>query len=119
MVNGIDHVDQVRRLRTSLIFLAISLAGFYYSSQVFLKHGVFWWVKGMAVASCVLFIIGIGMSIDDWLSERSLRDRIEEKMQAETEELRQSPEPQEGDPAEAVGEYETPERFDLESLIEQ
>lgn len=116
MVNGIDQLDSLRKSRTSLILLAISLAGFYYASQIALEYSDFWWVDCIAIVSSVIFIIGIGMAVDEWLKERSLRDQIEKRMSAETEEIRRAPEEEkeeeEEKPAQSVDENQpTPKSY--------
>lgn len=119
MSSGIGQLERVRRLRTSVVFLIISLAGLYYASEITIKYEAYWWIQLIAVASGILFFVGIGMSINDWKSERSIRSKIEDKVKAETEELRKSPEPEEGEAAEAVGEDETPQEFNITDLIEK
>jgi uncharacterized membrane protein YcjF (UPF0283 family) len=107
-----------------LILLGISLAGFYYSSQVSLEYRPFWWVYALALASSLIFLGGIVMAVDEWLKERNLRDQIEKRMSAETEEIRRAPdeeekEEEEEEPAQSVGEDQTTPKssLDINNLI--
>lgn len=119
MVNGADQLNQLHRSRTSLVFLAISLAGIYYSSQVVLKYQSFWWVEWIAVASGVLFFAGLSMAVDDWTTERGYRNDLRNRVQAETATLRsEEPKEEEEDeePAESVSENEMPDKFSFEKM---
>ena len=89
MVNGAGQLDHMRRSRMSLVILAISLAGLYYSTQVSLNHSVYWWVWVMAIASTLLFCGGLIMSYFDWQGENQLRNQLRELWRAETSRLDQ------------------------------
>jgi len=74
MANGTGQLEKASRSRVSFVILGISLAGFYYSSQVFLDYETFWWVYVIAIASSVLFVVGLRMAVIDWKGEREWRD---------------------------------------------
>ena len=89
MVQGVDQLDQMRRSRTSLVVLAISLGGLYYSTQIMLNYQPTpWWANFMAAFACLLLVIGLVLSFFDWQRETEHWDKIIEGRKAETENLR-------------------------------
>lgn len=92
----------------SLVILAISLGGLYYSTQVFLAYQAYWWVWLMAIVSASLFFAGLYMSYVDWKGEINLRDQLEELWRAQTSRLNQEPEPdEEAEPADMARESDS------------
>jgi hypothetical protein len=120
MVEGAEQLDRIRQSRTSLVILAVALGGFYYASHVSLQYESYWWVYSMAYSSSVLFLIGLALAIYDWLQDTGHQSDLRQKIQAETESLRNEidePEEETEEPAESVNESETPQKTTWTKLL--
>lgn len=116
MSGGVEVADQVRQSRTSIVLLIASAAAIYYSTQIYLEYGFFWWNLGIAIAGILFLVAGCYTVYKDWQHEQDYRDSLRRKQdaeaaksQAEVEEVRDKQvreEPNEEESATVRGETE-------------
>lgn len=85
MAGGVDLADQVRRSRTSIVLLIFSAAAIYYSTQIHLEHGFFWWNLGIAMVGVGFLLTAFYTLFRDWEHERDYRDLLRREKDAEVE----------------------------------
>lgn len=106
--------DQVRKSRTSIVFLILSAATIYYSTQIYLKYPPNWWTWIIAVAGVLFFIVAMVLMYYDHQHESNYRDLLRREKRAdviskesEVDELQENQteiEHEDGSPADIAGE---------------
>lgn len=85
MSSGPELANQIRQSRTSIVFLLISAASIYYSTQIQLEHGRILWNLPIAGVGVVFFLISMWMMYKDRKHETEYRDLVRRSKSAEVE----------------------------------
>ena len=85
MSSGRELANQARKSRTSIVFLILSVASIYYSTQVYLAHSNNWWIYAIAVAGVLFFVISMVLMWQDYQHESDYRDLLEREKRADVE----------------------------------
>lgn len=108
MASGSQLADQARKSRTSIVFLILSAASIYYSTQVHLNYSPNWWTKFIAVAGVVFFIVAMILMYQDHQHESDYRDLLRREKRADVLSKEAEVEELQEDQAKAEQEAETP-----------
>jgi len=83
MASGSQLAGQAQKSRTSIVFLILSAASIYYSTQIQLNYSTNWWTQWIAVAGVGFFIIAMYLMFQDHQHESSYRDLLRREKRAD------------------------------------
>lgn len=108
MASGGPLANEARKSRTSIVFLILSAASIYYSTQLHLNYPPKWWVNVIAGAGVVFFFIAMFLMCQDYQHESEYRDLIKRGKKADVLSKEAEVEQLETSQAEASQEAESP-----------
>lgn len=108
MASGSQLANQARKSRTSIVFLILSAASIYYSTQVHLNYPPNWWTKVIAGFGVVFFIVAMILMCQDHQHESNYRDLLRREKRADVLSKESEIEELQEDQAEVEQEDETP-----------
>jgi hypothetical protein len=108
MASGSQLADKARKSRTSIVFLILSAASIYYSTQIHLNYSPNWWTKVIAGAGVIFFIIAMVLMYQDHQHESDYRELLRREKRADVLSKEAEVEEHQKGQAKAKQEAETP-----------
>lgn len=108
MASGSQLANQARKSRTSIVFLILSAASIYYSTQVHLNYSPNWWTKIIAFAGVTFFGVAMYLMHQDHQHESNYRDLLRREKRADVLSKEAEVEQLQEDHTEAKRKSETP-----------